>query len=173
MYFFFVIIYFFNPTIKRTKEANILCLDGELSDWKSSHAGQRLWSLNRALVLVEGTTDSTGLLVTKICWLVLLSLVELSQVLLLGLVDDGQNASDRFADLTAKMNKTRISLVEQQKVIIVYKSKVNLHLGDLGNIWSSNLWNSECQQFLSLSLELGFQLLSLLSSQFSSFDTLL
>lgn len=52
-------------------------------------------------MLVEGTTDSTGLLVTKIGWLVLLSLVELSQVLLLGLVDDGQDASDRFADLTA------------------------------------------------------------------------
>jgi len=54
-------------------------------------------------VFVQGTTNSAGLLVTQVSWLVLFTLVELSQVVLLSLVDDGQDTSDRFADITAKL----------------------------------------------------------------------
>ncbi len=45
-------------------------------------------------MLVQSASDGSGLLWAEIDRLVLLSLVELSQILLLGLVDDGQDAGD-------------------------------------------------------------------------------
>ncbi|GMT05233.1 hypothetical protein PENTCL1PPCAC_27407, partial [Pristionchus entomophagus] len=89
-----------NITSNKQPSVSITCLglDGELSGDELSSLSKLLGRLEGSLVGGEGATHSTGLLVPDVGGKVLLSLKELSQLLLLGLVDDGQNASDVLAD---------------------------------------------------------------------------
>ncbi|GMR31723.1 hypothetical protein PMAYCL1PPCAC_01918, partial [Pristionchus mayeri] len=75
-----------------------LGLDGVLPGDELSRLGELLGRLEGSLMGGEGTTHSTGLLVPDVSGEVLLSLGKLSQLLLLGLVDDGENTSDVLAD---------------------------------------------------------------------------
>jgi len=59
-----------------------------------------LGGLDRQLVLGEGTTQGTSLLGPQVFWLESLILVELAQILLLCLVDDGEHARDRLAHVS-------------------------------------------------------------------------
>ena len=87
----------------------LLRFEGELALWESALAAQLLGGLERLLVLGESATDRSGLAVSQVLWDVLLALIELPQVLLLGLVDHGENASNRLANHSARINISYIS----------------------------------------------------------------
>lgn len=71
-----------------------LSLDSELSDSSVAGLGDFLGGLEGLLVGGQSSADGAGLLEAKVDWLLLVVSVELAELLLLGLVDDGQDSGD-------------------------------------------------------------------------------
>ena len=78
-----------------------LCLDGVLSLGEVCVPLLLLLSDERSLVLGESSADGAGLLGAEVEGQVLLALVEDAELSALVGVDDGEDASDRLADVVA------------------------------------------------------------------------
>lgn len=77
-----------------------LGLDGKLSLRESGSLLELLGGLSLTLGSSESLSDSSGLLSLKILGGVLLVLVELTELLTLSVVNDGQDAGNRLSGLT-------------------------------------------------------------------------
>lgn len=73
-------------------------LDGVLSLWESDLLLAGSDGLGLGLVRSESSSDGSGLLSTEVLWKVLLALVEFSELLSLGEVDDSEDTSDGGLD---------------------------------------------------------------------------
>lgn len=83
---------------KRSGFLESLCLDGVFSLRKVDLSLSLLHSDSRSLKLSQSSSQSSSLLCSQVLWLVLLTLVQLSDSLSLLLVDGGQNTSNVPSD---------------------------------------------------------------------------
>lgn len=126
-----------------------LCLDGILSDWVHWSLAQFLLCETVGISRAQGLTDGTGLLGSQVNWLILLSLVQFSQIVLCLLVHDNVDAGNSFAN-----NTTKIEELIKITILDGHSFYFNLHLGQFGWSTSSNFSDTESQKFLFKVFEL-------------------
>lgn len=115
------------------------------------------------LVLGEATANSSGLLDAEVKRLASSLLERGAQLVLLGLVDDSQDASNRLANFGAKAQSATLHLSSKNEA-------ESVHLGKLGGIGASNLGNTEGRELLLEVLELLSELSLLLVPKLGSAD---
>lgn len=119
-----------------------LSLDSVNSLWESSSSLSLSWSDSSSVLLGQGSSQSSGLLLSQVLWNELLVSVESSDVLSLESVDDSQNSGNVLSDNT-----------------------------NLRDSWSGQLLDLERSKLLLQLEQLLLQLLLRLSSQFGNLNS--